>query len=113
MLQKGNTMLTCKLIVIIGNAILVLAWPIGYLLGVIASRSSDAAGKGYAVLTVWAFTVALTYILVSVVFAVTGHVYWARMTTGLKVFLWSPAWITGGAILIGIITGVGIALDLW
>ena len=106
-------MLICKLIVIIGNVILVLAWPVGYVLGLLASRGSDPAGKGYAVLTVWAITLILTYLVISVIFAVTAFMYWARMTTLTKLFVFSPAWITGGAIIVGIITGVGIALDWW
>lgn len=106
-------MLTCKVIVTVGNVVLVLAWPAGYLLGLIASRSSDAAGKGYAVVAVWALTLALTYVLVAVVFAITGFIYWDRMGTWLKVFLLSPAWIMGGALVVGAVTAIGIALDLW
>lgn len=106
-------MLVCKLIVITGNVILVIAWPVGYVLGLMASRSSDPAGKGYAVLTVWAVTLILTYLIVSVAFAVTGFIYWARMSTLLRVFIVSPVWITCGAIIVGIIAGVGIALDWW
>jgi hypothetical protein len=106
-------MLTAKIIVIAGNVLLVLAWPIGYLLGMLASRSSDAAGRGYAVLTVWAFTIVVTYLLVSVVFFLTGHHYWAQMGLWLKIFVWSPAWVIGVAIIVGIVTGIGIALDWW
>jgi hypothetical protein len=102
-----------NLIVIIGNVVLVIAWPAGYELGLIASSSSEAAGKGYAVLTVWAVTLILTYLVITAVFVVTGYIYWARMSTLLKVLVFSPAWITGGAIVVGIIAGIGIALDWW
>jgi hypothetical protein len=106
-------MMAAKTIVIVGNVLLLLAWPIGYLLGTIASRSSDAAGRGYAVLTVWALTLFATYLIVAVVFLITGFKYWSQMGFWLKVFVCSPAWVTGVAILVGIIVGVGIAMDLW
>jgi hypothetical protein len=106
-------MLACKLIITIGNILLILAWPVGYILGTIASRSSDAAGRGYAVLTVWAVTVIFTHLVVSVVFAITGYIYWPRMGKLLKILVFSPAWIACGAIVVGIIVGVGIALDWW
>jgi len=100
-----------KLVIIIGNAALVLAWPIGYFVGLQFSKSSDPAGRGYAQIGGILTTLLFTYLPVIIAFIVVGLRYRPQIKGWYKFLLFSPVWIVLCFILIAGAVAIYIALD--
>jgi len=100
-----------KLIVIIGNAVLVLAWPIGCFVGLELSKGSDPAGRGYAQIGGILATLLFAYLPVIIAFAIVGSKYWHQIKGWYRFLLFSPVWIVLCFILIAGAVAIYVALD--
>jgi hypothetical protein len=108
---KEWKMVAWKVIIMIGNVLLILAWPIGYYVGLQFAKSSDAAGRGYAQIGGIVTALLVTYLPVTMVFIVVGIKYWSQLKGCYKFLLFSPTWIVLAFILIAGATAIYIALD--
>jgi hypothetical protein len=94
-----------KWILIIGNALLVLAWPAGFLLASMNSEGVDRAGRGYAELFTLGLVLLATYVPVSIALILTGYRNWKHLSVFYKCLALTPGVIPAGilALIISII----------
>jgi hypothetical protein len=100
-----------KVILIIGNTLLALVWHAGFILGSIAGKDTDPAGRGYAMLVSIAVVVLAIYIPVIITFIITSVKYWAHIGGWYRFFLLLPAWLIAGFLLIASIYGIYVAIS--
>jgi hypothetical protein len=104
-------MTKAKMIVLTGNVLLALAWPIGFYVGSIFMKDSDPAGRGYAEIGGIITVLLVTYIPVTIIFIITRVKWWSQLEGLYKFLLYTPVWVILGFIMTTVIYGLYVAFD--
>jgi len=86
----------------IGNALVILAWPVGILFGELLSRGQDDAGAGMAVGMGLFLVLAVVYTPVAITLAVIGKRSWSDLSGFLRFLAFGPSMMCAlGILLVG------------